>query len=383
MSGDSGWPDPKTEEQRIQEALNQVAHSMLLSSRAEEQLRNALGVLVAAIDPVSDPASAAAGKPHEIAHMLGRLARTKYGCRLEPKPDGSYAHKCSIALGHLAYGWSPAFVYELRCSICGNPAENCEHIEGQSYEGGECRFERIAPLIKLCSICNSQSGLCGHEVGHVYDGKACELYDAPADPLPEHVPLVQHPRLGMRASRPHVLYFTQDQVRAQLGLDWSPDRGVGCDLCLRECAGFVGLEESDTVPQTWLGQYERSKIVGGLHVGLDGIVQEDWWHQVAAGKGWDVQFTWGPGTCGIIGSYSGQDPEPLGGLLEIVDSAFYAVDDLRTVSIAVQLSDGSIRLAEYAREDLPLVKPAEKTKERFNATLPAQADPNMVWLPPH
>jgi hypothetical protein len=65
------------------------------------------------------------------------------------------------------------------------------------------------------------------------------------------------------------------------------------------------------------------------------------------------------------------------------DSAFYAVDDLRTVSIAVQLSDGSIRLAEYAREDLPLVKPAEKTRESFNVTLPAQADPNIVWLPPH
>ena len=65
------------------------------------------------------------------------------------------------------------------------------------------------------------------------------------------------------------------------------------------------------MPQTWLGHYERSKIVGGLHVGLDGIVQEDWWRQVAAGKGWNVQFTWGPGTCGIIGNYSGQDPEPL------------------------------------------------------------------------
>lgn len=73
------------------------------------------------------------------AHRIGRLVEQAFGCVWQLTDNGSaFVNKCGVLALHGRLGASPGGVARTACSICGAAAFECDHIEGEVYDGGRC-----------------------------------------------------------------------------------------------------------------------------------------------------------------------------------------------------------------------------------------------------
>jgi hypothetical protein len=73
------------------------------------------------------------------AHRLGRLAEQEYGCLWSLDDEGkAFVNECGVLALHSRLGASVGGSTITRCSVCGAGAFQCDHIEGEVYDGKRC-----------------------------------------------------------------------------------------------------------------------------------------------------------------------------------------------------------------------------------------------------
>jgi hypothetical protein len=137
---------------------------------------------------------------HTVLDQIGAITR-KFrveACVVE-NDDKDYFDTCPVSLAHTRVGLSPGFVVEeMVCSVCDADPRDCEHLSGESYEGGVAH--RVIKKARLLEV---------------------SLVARPAQP---------DARIT-RASLPGAA------VRAALG-DRPRGTKLVCDKCLSACAGL-------------------------------------------------------------------------------------------------------------------------------------------------
>ncbi len=83
------------------------------------------------------------------AHVLGRDIAIKVGCPYSyDAEEQRYTLSCPIFALHRQVAHSVAWTLITKCSICGAGSFECDHIEGETYDGELCgmNIERVAGL---------------------------------------------------------------------------------------------------------------------------------------------------------------------------------------------------------------------------------------------
>ena len=141
------------------------------------------------------------------AHRIGRLVEQTFGCAWRLTDDGSaFVNNCGVLALHSRLGTSPGGIAHTACSICGAAAFECDHVEGEVYDGERCI--------------------------HV-------ITDWPI----EEISLTPHPRdpRTYRISTP----VTLAEAAARKGGPLDPGERPACMHC-RECVGFPNADDLNT-----------------------------------------------------------------------------------------------------------------------------------------
>lgn len=175
----------------------QYLHQLERHDEAEALARESLRALRSAMDWLEDEPGF--DEAHSRLDEAGTWVRSTYGCHLTFE-DGTYYQDCPVAHAHVRMGLSPGMiVHRVECSICGENAEDCEHIRGQTYDGQVCA-RRMKDLEVL-------------EVS---------LVGRPADP----------------DARIHRRSVDRKELAEALGNEFAPGTPVSCDRCLAPCHGL-------------------------------------------------------------------------------------------------------------------------------------------------
>ena len=134
----------------------------------------------------------------------GRWVRETFGCAVLQE-NGTYYRTCPVDLAHRRIGMSIEYIAKtIRCSICGRPTHECEHIAGRDYDGKRC----------------------GRIIEEIDEILGIALVSRPAQP---------------DARLTKVSIDTKD-LRSALPPQWRPGMPVSCDICLRACKGVVEVD---------------------------------------------------------------------------------------------------------------------------------------------
>jgi hypothetical protein len=164
---------------------------------AEAIARDALKLYASAMNWLEDTEDF--DHAHGEMHAAGRWVRETFGCELHQDGD-RYEQRCPVALSHKRLGVSPEIIVRFaKCSICGNDAQQCEHIAGRAYNGERCY--RILENIEVVAL---------------------TLVSRPAQPDAR--------LLGY-------LPIAVEDLRQVLPSRWIPGMPVSCDRCLSPCPG--------------------------------------------------------------------------------------------------------------------------------------------------
>ena len=117
-------------------------------------------------------------------HNIGRRVHSEFRCPIRYK-DGNYWRDCPVMLSHGKYGVSIGGSAKAICSICGEDALSCSHVNGRLYDGVVARR-----LHGTCNICHKDGG-CSHTEGQTYDG--VEAISIMVDLKLDHVALTENP----------------------------------------------------------------------------------------------------------------------------------------------------------------------------------------------
>lgn len=100
---------------------------------------------------------------HNI-HSLGRILEEQFQCQFSFSADKSmYYSSCPAILLHTDFGFSLRGSEKYKCSICGLPIMECEHITGEYYDNVICHKNG-----DRCNICGKKD--CQeHQEGEKYD----------------------------------------------------------------------------------------------------------------------------------------------------------------------------------------------------------------------
>ncbi len=138
ISGYVAYYEPlRSAREYMQEAakLEADAHADAKSHEKEQLLRAAVEQYVNAflVDRIGHQSAFAA------AHRLGRQLLEEFGCPYELDADRtSWVLKCGIHALHSRVGLSPGGPTLGECSICGAADFECEHLNGEIYDGEAC-----------------------------------------------------------------------------------------------------------------------------------------------------------------------------------------------------------------------------------------------------
>jgi hypothetical protein len=101
-------------------------------------------------------------KTRRYLHRVGLRIHSLFQCRVEFS-DGSYWVTCPVLLSHGRGGFSIGGSGKSICSICGEPALECDHVKGQFYDGVRAwRHDGV------CNVCFKKG--CNHIEGAAYNG---------------------------------------------------------------------------------------------------------------------------------------------------------------------------------------------------------------------
>jgi hypothetical protein len=167
---------------------------------------------------------------HEEIHEVGRTIRANYAgsmCKLGPRDDGSFSHRCPVFLCHKRFGMSIGATSDSICSICYTDASECPHIPGESYEV-------VSSNDPWCNVCG-KTKCSTHEVGTRYDTEAGMVV---TNAVLHEVSIVARP--AMPDARIREIPIDADAVEAAIG-HLPPHAYLKCDKCLDPCQGFDSL----------------------------------------------------------------------------------------------------------------------------------------------
>ena len=168
---------------------------------------------------------------HVAIHRAAFLKRGLFGCPIVFRDDG-YWTDCPINISHLRMGISAGLVSDFKCSICGEPAEDCEHKMGQFYP------KVVAHTNKgKCTICGSLD--CEHSDGERF------LIQAHAIALnikTDEVSFVARPRypLARIVEESKDMGPLHDDPSVQ---DAARHGNLNCDADLGPCKGFNEMRD--------------------------------------------------------------------------------------------------------------------------------------------
>lgn len=100
----------------------------------------------------------------DIIHKIGLTLEEEFQCQiLYDEKKGEYFSNCPAILLHKDFGFSIRGSEKYKCSICGLPIIDCEHITGEYYDDIECKKND-----GFCNICGEKD--CNkHIEGEKYD----------------------------------------------------------------------------------------------------------------------------------------------------------------------------------------------------------------------
>jgi hypothetical protein len=117
-------------------------------------------------------------------HNVGRRVHSEFRCPVR-FADGNYWRDCPVMLAHGKYGVSIGGSAKAICSICGEDALSCIHVNGRRYDGVVARH-----IHGTCNICQQEGG-CSHTEGQTYD--KVEAISIMVDLKLDHVALTEKP----------------------------------------------------------------------------------------------------------------------------------------------------------------------------------------------
>jgi hypothetical protein len=185
----------------------------LVAEATEAKLPGAEGLLREALERLVD-AFLVDRRGHAesftAAHALGRQIVERFGCPFSFEPDGQiWRLRCGVLALHSRIGLSPGGPTIGQCSICAAGDFECDHLNGQVYDGKRC-YRLITR----------------------FDLKEVSLTPRPYDP---------------RCYRLDDIRSAREVERAHNG-PLAPGESLVCEHCL-ECSGSP--REDDLDPASW------------------------------------------------------------------------------------------------------------------------------------
>ena len=184
-------------------------------SDAEDIARRALEMYASALNWSEDTDEFEPN--HRAMDEAGRWVRETFGCELEQK-DGRYYRTCPVDLAHRRIGMSVEFIAKsIKCSICGQLIQDCDHIAGRDYDDQRC----------------------GRIIDKIDEVIGVALVSRPAQP----------------DARLTSISLDTEDLRRALPPQWKPWMPVSCDKCLDPCRGIeevdltaLGAEQPESRP---------------------------------------------------------------------------------------------------------------------------------------
>ena len=97
-------------------------------------------------------------------HTLGKILEEQFQCQLPFSTDKHmYYSSCPAMLLHSDFGFSLRGSEKYKCSICGRPIMECDHITGEFYDNVICQRHG-----DRCNICGKKDCQL-HQEGEIYD----------------------------------------------------------------------------------------------------------------------------------------------------------------------------------------------------------------------
>lgn len=163
-------------------------------------------------------------------HSLGRVLLTYFGCKCQYDHEQKMYYSCCPAmLLHYDFGFSIRALVKYKCSICGKPIIDCDHLSDDFYDGVECWIEE-----GKCNICG-KFDCRDHTPGVKYDH--VQAYKIPYDMKLITFDMVHDPEL--KYARVTKIYYSEDEIKAFLPQEEFiyGESDLYCEHCLN-CEGY-------------------------------------------------------------------------------------------------------------------------------------------------
>ncbi len=167
-------------------------------------------------------------------HSLGYILATSYGCKWIFDTKGkTYYMACPAMLLHCDFGFSIRAFVKFKCSICGKPVLECNHLTGDYYDDVECWYDKNGE----CNICG-QINCKSHNVRKRYDH--VKAYKIPYDLKLITFDMVPNPK--MKYARVTKIHYSEDDIMEFLSTSDRDEFVFGkselyCSHCMI-CEGF-------------------------------------------------------------------------------------------------------------------------------------------------
>lgn len=166
-------------------------------------------------------------------HIAGEAMNRNFSCKLAyDKEKQLYFSSCPAILLHYDFGFSLRALEKYKCSICGKPILDCEHMTGDFYDDVECWNEN-----GMCNICG-RNNCKEHILGQKYNCVQARqiVYDLELITFD----MVKDPE--MKFARVTKAYYSQDMIKQNMLKEDLQDFKYGvselhCNHCLN-CKGY-------------------------------------------------------------------------------------------------------------------------------------------------
>jgi len=214
----------ESDEYLAKKSLDEASEMIKVQKHSEIQMRKILELYLDAFWVFKDIRI----KLSKTMHDIGRELCEIYSCKYKfDKVKNKYYSDCPNRICHCDFGYSFRGTEKYKCSICGKPIIDCEHITGEIYNNIECK--------KIDDICGEDQ--CKHIVGEKYDGVqavkiVCDVELVTFD-------VVEEPEMAF--ARVKKIYFERDDIEKELQKDIEIFKygksDLYCDHCL-QCSGY-------------------------------------------------------------------------------------------------------------------------------------------------
>lgn len=165
---------------------------------------------------------------HAAIHRAAFVRRGLFGCPIVYR-EGSLWTNCSINLSHLRMGSSAAISGTYECSICGEPAEDCDHRMGSTYEVTVKRNDD-----GTCNVCQQKK--CDHLVGTQMEARAVAMA---RNMVAHEVSHVARPRYPQARFIEETIDMDEDDPLWEMAIAGE----LHCNICFGPCKGFNHMAE--------------------------------------------------------------------------------------------------------------------------------------------